>query len=196
MEKFYELPKLNYAYSGLAPAISEQQLFIHHQKHHRAYVSSANAILEKLEKARKDSLDIDMKQVLKDLSFQVGGHILHSLFWENIGPGAGGAPLGKIAESISSEFGSFERFKKEFSQAALSVEGSGWACLVFCDKTGRLLIMQLEKHNTNVYPGFRILMALDVFEHAYYLDYKNERARFVEAFWSIVDWDAVNMRLP
>jgi len=100
-----------------------------------------------------------------------------------------------LGKEIEKEFGSFERFKKEFSQAATSVEGSGWAALTFCRQTRRPIIMQVEKHNTNVYPGFRILMVLDVFEHAYYIDYKNDRAKFVEAFWSIVNWDKANERL-
>ena len=100
-----------------------------------------------------------------------------------------------MGDAIAKEFGSFERFKKEFTQAAVSVEGSGWAALTYCGQTNRPIIMQIEKHNTNVYPAFRILMVLDVFEHAYYIDYKNERAKFVEAFWNIVNWDGVNKRL-
>jgi len=196
MEKgFYALPKLNFSYGDLAPHISEEQLKIHYEKHHQAYVNGANAILQKLDKARSDGADIDMKATLKELSFQIGGHLLHSLFWGNLSPKGGGQPKGKLAEALEKEFGSFERFEKEFAQAAMSVEGSGWAALAFCMQTGRPIIMQVEKHNTNVYPMFRILMVVDVFEHAYYLDYKNDRAKFVENFWSIVDWNAVNKRL-
>ncbi len=123
--------------------------------------------------------------------------MLHSIFWGNLAPAGhgGGKPSGSLGDAIEKEFGSFERFKKEFTQAATSVEGSGWAALAFCRRTKRPIIMQIEKHNTNVYPMFRILMVLDVFEHAYYLDYKNDRAKFVEAFWNIVNWDAVNKRL-
>jgi len=195
--KFYELPKLPYGYKDLEPYISEEQLKIHHQKHHRSYVNGANAILEKLDNARKEGIDLDVKSTLKELSFNVGGHILHSLFWGNLAPtGKGdGEPAGEIAEAIEKEFGSFERFKKEFTQAALSVEGSGWATLTFCRQTRRLIIMQIEKHNTNVYPMFRILMVLDVFEHAYYIDYRNQRVKFIDAFWNIVNWDEVNRRL-
>jgi len=196
MEKgFYALPKLNFSYGDLAPHISEEQLKIHYEKHHQAYVNGANAILQKLDKARSDGADIDMKATLKELSFQIGGHLLHSLFWGNLSPKGGGQPKGRLAEALEKEFGSFERFKKEFTQAAMSVEGSGWAALTFCRQTGRPIIMQVEKHNFNVYPMFRILMVVDVFEHAYYLDYKNDRAKFVENFWSIVDWNAVNKRL-
>lgn len=196
-EKFYSLPKLPYDYKDLEPFMSEEQLRVHHTKHHQAYVNAANSILQKLDKAHKENLDIDVKAVLKELSWNIGGHILHSLFWENLAPSskAGGKPGGKLADVIEKEFGSFDRFKKEFSQAAVTVEGSGWAALTYCMQTGRPLIMQVEKHNTNVYPMFRILMVLDVFEHAYYIDYKNDRAKFVEGFWNIVNWDTVNKRL-
>ena len=196
-KKLYSLPELPYAYNALEPFISETQLKIHHDKHHAAYVNAANAILEKLDKARQAGTDVDMKATLKELSFQAGGHVLHSLFWRNLAPAAkaGKEPSGALADVLIKEFGSFERFKKEFSAAAASTEGSGWAALAWSDMTGRPLIMQIEKHNVNVYPTFRILMVLDVWEHAYYLDYKNERPKFVEAFWNIVNWDEVNQRL-
>jgi len=197
MNKKYSLPQLLYGYKDLAPQISEVQLTLHHQKHHQAYVNAANAILAKLDKARQEDTDLDMKATLKDLSWQIGGHILHSLFWENLAPaplGGAGAPTGKLAEAIVREFGSFERFKKEFTQAALSVEGSGWAALVFDAPTERLLIAQIEKHNNDLIASLPILLVLDVFEHAYYLDYKNERAKFIEAFWQIVNWDEIAKR--
>jgi len=195
--KFYVLPELPFGYRDLEPHISEKQLRIHHDKHHQGYVNGANAILQKLDKARKEGADMDTKSTLKTLSFNIGGHILHSLFWPNLAPAGkgGGKPGGALGDAIEEEFRSFERFKKEFSQAAVSVEGSGWAALSFCRQTNRPIIMQIEKHNTNVYPMFKILMVLDVWEHAYYLDYKNERAKFVDAFWSIVNWDKVDKRL-
>jgi len=195
--RFYALPKLPYEYKDLAPHISEEQLRIHHSKHHQAYVNGANAILERLDKARKDGVDIDVKATLKELSWNIGGHLLHSLFWGNLAPaekGGGGKPSGVLGNAIDKEFGSFERFKKEFTQAAVSVEGSGWAALTLCRQTRRPIIMQIEKHNTNVYPMFRIVMVLDVFEHAYYIDYKNDRAKFVDAFWNIVNWSEINKR--
>ena len=199
MEKsrFYSLPTLPYEYNALAPYISEEQLKLHHQKHHQAYVSGANAIYEKFDKARNENSDLDMKATLKELSFHIGGFKLHNLFFENLAPaktGGGGVPGGELATAINAEFGKFDRFKKEFTQTATSVEGSGWAVLTHCMKTNRLLIMQIEKHNVNLVPGFRILMALDVWEHAYYLDYRNDRAKFVESFWNIVNWDAVGQR--
>jgi len=177
--------------------MSEEQLRTHHTKHHQAYVNGANAIFQKLDKARKENADLDIKSTLKELSFNIGGHLLHSLFWDNLAPSGkgGGKPGGTLSRIIEIELGSFERFRKEFTQAAVSVEGSGWAALTLCKQTNRLLVMQIEKHNTNVYPTFEILMVLDVFEHAYYIDYKNERAKFVEAFWNIVNWNEVNKRL-
>ena len=196
-KKLYSLPELPYAYNALEPFISEAQLRLHHDKHHAAYVNGANAILDKLEKARQAGSDLDMKATLKELSFQAGGHVLHSLFWSNLAPAAKAAkePGSTLADVLKKEFGSFERFKKEFTTAAASTEGSGWAALAWCGMTGRPMIMQIEKHNVNVYPMFRILMVVDVWEHAYYLDYKNERAKFLEAFWNIVNWDEVNRRL-
>lgn len=223
MDKYYNLPDLAYDYKDLEPFISEEQLKLHHQKHHQAYVSAANALLDKLETARVENKEIDLKALLKELSFQVGGHTLHSLFWENLAPAdlsaqtltiigfsedkdreslppsRRGGQTNKIEnpfkDIIEAEFGTLERFKKEFSQAAVSVEGSGWAVLAVDDQTHRPIIMQVEKHNNFIYPGFEILMVLDVWEHAYYLDYKNERAKFIEAFWNIVDWSRVEKRL-
>ena len=199
MEKInkFTLPELPYDYNALAPYISEQQLKLHHDKHHQAYVNGANAIFEKLDKTRNENADADMKALLKELSFNIGGHLLHTTFWENMAPAGkgGGKPGGAVADMIDMGFGSFERFKKEFTMAATSTEGSGWAALAVHPCIGRPLIMQIEKHNVNVYPTFNILMVLDVWEHAYYLDYKNERLKFVEAFWNLVNWDKVNKNL-
>jgi Fe-Mn family superoxide dismutase len=196
-KKFYVLPQLTFNYGDLTPYISEEQLRIHHSIHHKAYVNGANALLQRLDEARKKDVELDIKSTLKALSWNIGGHLLHSLFWRNLMPPnkGGGKPGSTLSDVLEREFGSFERFKKEFTQAAVSVEGSGWAALSFCRQTGRPIIMQIEKHNTNVYPMFRILMVLDVFEHAYYIDYKNKRGKFVEAFWNIVNWDEVNKRL-
>jgi len=194
----YSLPDLPYGYGDLKPCISEEQLTIHHQKHHAAYVKGANAVFEKLEKARKENADLDMKAILKELSFHIGGHVLHSLFWQNLAPegkGGGGEPEGELAKLINGEFGSFERFKKEFTQAAVSIEGSGWAALALDGKTGRPVVMQIEKHNLNMYPNFKILIVLDFWEHAYYIDYKNEKAKFAEAFWNIINWKEAASRL-
>ncbi|MCL1978257.1 MAG: superoxide dismutase [Candidatus Bathyarchaeota archaeon] len=199
MEKVrtFTLPKLPYDYNALAPYMSEEQLKLHHDKHHQTYVNGANAAFEKLDKAHQENIDIDTKAVLKDLAFNVGGHLLHSIFWENLAPSGkgGGVPGGAIADIINEEFGSFKRFKKEFSAAAASTEGSGWAALAIHPCVGRPLIMQIEKHNVNVFPTFNVLMVMDVWEHAYYVDYQNQRPKYIEAFWNIVNWDQVNKNL-
>jgi Fe-Mn family superoxide dismutase len=195
--KLYSLPELPYKYFDLLPYISEEQLKIHHRKHHQGYVNGANAVLEKLDKARKENGEIDLKATLKELSFHIGGYSLHNRFWENLAPagkGGGGIPKGELALAIDAEFGKFERFKKEFTQTASSVEGSGWAILTYCQKTQRILFFQVEKHNVNIVPGFPVLLVLDVWEHAYYMDYKNDRGKFIEAFWNIVNWDFVSSR--
>ena len=193
--KTFSLPKLPYDYKALEPYLSELQLTLHHDKHHLAYVNGANAIFAKLDKARQENAEIDVKSTLKELSFHIGGHMLHTTFWNSMAPpgkGGGGKPEGLIAEALMKEFGSYERFKKEFSQAATSVEGSGWAVLAMHPCIDRLLIMQIEKHNVNVYPALRFLLVLDVWEHAYYVDYKNDRAKFVEGFWNVVNWGNAN----
>ncbi|MDD3857944.1 MAG: superoxide dismutase [Methanoculleus sp.] len=196
--KKYELPPLPYAADALEPHISREQLSLHHDKHHQAYVTGANANLEKLEKARQEGTELDMKALLKELSFNIGGHVLHTLFWPTMAPagkGGGGIPGGALADRIDREWGSFDRFKAEFTKAAASAEGSGWAALAYDAMTDRLMIMQIEKHNNNVYPTLDILMVLDVWEHAYYIDHKNNRGGFIDAFWNVVNWDAVNKRL-
>jgi len=195
-EKFYKLFDLPYAYDALAPYISEKQLKIHHLKHHAGYVSGVNTAFERLDKARSENAELDMKSTLKDLSFNVGGYLLHSLFWNNLVSvtNRDDKPNGELLNIIKDEFGSLERFQEEFTKTALSVEGSGWAALAYCKCTKRPLLMQIEKHNANIYPAFKMLLVLDMWEHAYYLDYKNDRAKYVEAFWNIVNWKKAGER--
>ena len=196
-EKFYKLFDLPYAYDALSPYISEDQLRLHHQKHHAGYVVGVNTAFEKMDKARKENVDLDMKSVLKDLSFNLGGYLLHSLFWNNLIPAKDRKekPSGELLDTINDEFGSFERFQKELVQTALSVEGSGWVALAYCKCTKRPLLMQIEKHNTNIYPAFKMLLVLDMWEHSYYLDYQNDRGKYIEAFWKIVNWEKVEERI-
>jgi Fe-Mn family superoxide dismutase len=193
----YSLPPLPYGYDALAPVISEELLRLHHDKHHAGYVNGANAVFTKLEKARAGDADVDMKALTKEFSFHFGGNLLHSHFWKNMAPSgkAGGKPGGKIGDEITKEFGSFERFKKEFTWAANSTEGSGWGALGFCKQTRRPVIVQIEKHNLNVLPAVTLLLVLDVWEHAYYMDYKNDRGKFVESWWNIVNWEDVDNRV-
>ena len=194
IQKFYTLPKLPYAYTDLEPFISSEQLITHHQKHHAYYVDGANKVFEKLENFKEGRIDLDMKAISKELSFYMGGHKLHSLFWNNMVPVNAKEIPSEILKTIEKEFGSFERFKKEFTQAAISIEGSGWMALIYDKNTNRLLLMQIEKHNLNIYPDFDILLVLDLWEHAYYIDYKNERNKFIEAFFNIINWEEVTKR--
>jgi Fe-Mn family superoxide dismutase len=196
--KTFSLPKLPYDYNALAPYISEEQLKIHHDKHHLAYVNGANALFTKMDEAKEGKTAFDVKAIAKELSFHIGGHMMHTIFWGNMAPagkGGGGQPGGEVADLINKQFGSFDMFKKNFSSTATSTEGSGWAALAVHPCIDRALVMQIEKHNVNVFPNFQIIMALDIWEHAYYIDYKNDRAKFVENFWNIVNWDQVNKNL-
>lgn len=192
----YLLPDLPYDYNALEPHISEEQLRFHHDKHHQAYVNGANALLEKIKTARQGNAELNIKATAREFSFNVSGHLLHSLFWENLQPvKKNSESKGAAQDLLVKEFGSFERFKTEFTKAAVTCEGSGWAALSFCPMLKKPIIMQIEKHNLYVIPSFSILLVLDVWEHAYYIDYKNERAKFVEAFWNIINWDKVNQRI-
>jgi Fe-Mn family superoxide dismutase len=198
MEK-YKLPDLLYGYKDLEPYMSKEVLTLHHDKHHAGYVNTANTLLDKIQDARKNNAELDHKSILKSLSFNVGGHILHEIFWKVMAPFESGKnkPGGEVLKAIEKEFGSWERFKTEFSETAKSVEGSGWAILAFHKEhgeNGALSIIQVEKHNVNFYPDQTILLCLDVWEHAYYLDYKNDRAKFVENWWNIVNWQEVEKR--
>jgi Fe-Mn family superoxide dismutase len=203
--KSFTLPKLPYDYNALAPYISEEQLKLHHDKHHQAYVNGANKLLANIDEAMKTGTQLDywitygyVKALAKELAFNVGGHMLHTTFWENMAPagkGGGGAPGGAVADLINDNFGNFDAFKKMFSATAISTEGSGWAALAMHPCIAKPFILQIEKHNVNLFPNFQIIMALDVWEHAYYVDYKNDRAKFVEAFWNVVNWDRVNKNL-
>lgn len=195
MKKF-ELPPLPYAYDALEPMISKQIMTLHHDKHHAAYVNGANAALEKLEKSRKGEMEIDVKAVLRDLTFNANGHILHSIFWSNMqNPAESNKPGGKIADLINKDFVSFDSFKKEFGTAAKTLEGSGWAILGYEPETKQLMVMQVEKHNLSHVANMKILLALDVWEHSFYLQYLNDKTKYVDNWFSIVNWDDVDKRL-
>ncbi len=194
MVKKYELPPLPYSYDALEPYISSRIMMLHHDRHHRAYVDGANKALEKLELAKKGE-DVDLKAVLRDLSFNVGGHILHSIFWPNMSPKGGGTPGGVLADYIDRDFGGFETFKKLFAKAAATVEGVGWGVLAYDPVRDALVLHQVEKHNLLQVQGHVPLLVLDVWEHAYYLQYENARGKYIEAWWNIVNWDNVSERL-
>ena len=189
--KQLQLSSLPYGYEALEPVISRQIMELHHDKHHLAYVNGANAVAQKLEKARKGELEINFREVMRDYSFNYNGAIMHDLFWKIMrAPQENNLPEGEIAGLIDKNFGNFEAFKKEFSQAAISVEGSGWAVL-WKDSENNLSVGQLEKHNLLALNDQKVILALDVWEHAYYLQYLNNRAEYVEKWWQLVNWTAV-----
>ena len=191
----YELPELPYAYDALEPHISEEIMTLHHDKHHATYVAGANAALEALEAERNGEANPDRLRALsKNLAFNLGGHTNHSIFWKNMAPNAGGNPTGEIAEAIDRDFGSFEAFKKQFSGVATGLQGSGWAVLGYDHIAGRLIIQQLTDQQGNVSVDFTPVLMLDMWEHAFYLQYKNVKADYVEAWWNVVNWDDVNER--
>jgi Fe-Mn family superoxide dismutase len=186
------LPVLPYAYEALEPIMSAETLRLHHDKHHQAYVDGANKIIGKLNSARTANEVLDMKALLKELSFHLGGHLLHNLFWKIMrAPQTDNRPSETFLAVIKENFGSWERFQAEFEQTATSVEGSGWAALMLCPSGSCLALSQIEKHNTNNFVGFTPLLAIDVWEHAYYVDHRNNRAQFVKNFWQIINWDEV-----
>ncbi len=185
------LPLLPYSYNALEPVISQKIMELHHDKHHAAYVNAGNIALEKLEKIRLGEMEGNLREVMRDFSFNYNGALLHSLFWQMMRPAQeNNAPDEKVRQAIDENFGSFDNFKKEFSGAATSVEGSGWAVL-WKDKEGRLMAGQLEKHNLLGLNDMVPILVLDVWEHAYYLDYLNDKASYVEKWWQVVNWDYV-----
>ena len=193
MEK-YTLPELPYDYAALEPHISGKIMELHHDKHHNTYVNGANAALEKLAAAREAGDLAAVNQYSKDLAFNLGGHTNHSVFWTNMGPDCGGEPGGELGAAISENFGSFEAFKKHFSAAATGLQGSGWAVLAWDSISSRLIIFQLFDQQGNVPVGVTPLLMLDMWEHAFYLDYQNVKADYVKAWWNVVNWENVAAR--
>ncbi|MEC0234689.1 Fe-Mn family superoxide dismutase [Paenibacillus kribbensis] len=190
----HRLPPLPYPYNALEPYIDEKTMRIHHDKHHLSYVNDLNKAEKKLEEARKTG-DFDLvKHWERELAFNGGGHYLHTLFWTIMSPQGGGKPSGPLAEQIKKDFGSFEAFKKHFSAAAEKVEGGGWAILVWSPRAGRLEILQSEKHQNLTQWESIPLLAIDVWEHAYYLKHQNERNKYIEDWWHVVNWPEVEAR--
>lgn len=190
----YELPPLPYAYDALEPHIDEQTMHLHHDIHHKGYVDGLNKALDQLAAARQSGDFGLVKHWEREAAFHGSGHFLHTVFWQNMGPGKGGEPQGALRQQIDRDFGSFEAFRKQFSAAAGAVEGSGWAMLVWEPNAAQLEVLTAEKHQNLTQWGVTPLLVLDVWEHAYYLKYQNKRAAYVEAFWSVVNWDDVAKR--
>lgn len=191
----HTLPNLPYAYNALEPYYDEQTVRIHHDMHHKAYVDGLNNAEAKLAEAREKNDYTLIKHWEREYAFQGAGAILHTMFWNNMKPSGGGNPIGQIADQINQDFGNFETFKKQFSAAAVSVEGSGWAVLCWNKAFGKLVVLQIEKHQNLTQWEVCPLLIVDVWEHAYYLKYQNKRAGWVEAWWNLINWDDVNTRL-
>jgi superoxide dismutase, Fe-Mn family len=190
----YTLPDLPYDYGALEPHYSAEILELHHDKHHAAYVKGANAALDKLGEARETGEFDTINQLQKNLAFNLSGHVLHSLFWQNMSPDGGDKPDGDLAAAIDASFGSFEGFRGQLSEAALNVQGSGWGALTWEPLGQRLIVEQVYDHQSNVGQGAPPLLVLDMWEHAYYLQFKNVKADWVDAFWNIVNWPDVAAR--
>ena len=191
----YTLPDLSYDYAALEPHISAAIMELHHSKHHAAYVAGANKALADLAAARESGDFANVNKLEKDLAFNLGGHTNHSIFWTNLSPDGGDKPVGETASAIDEHFGSFDKFQAHFTAAALGVQGSGWAGLFYDSIGGNVIIQQFFDQQSQFAAGTVPLLLLDVWEHAYYLDYKNVRADYVKAFWNIVNWDNVGTRL-
>jgi len=195
----YSLPPLPYDYNALEPHIDEQTMRIHHDKHHGAYVNNLNAAIEKhpdLQSRSAEDLLKSINSIPEDIRTAVrnngGGHVNHTMFWEIMGPGKGGAPSGAIADAINSTFGSFDAFKTQMNDAGAKRFGSGWAWLV--DVGGKLALESTANQDSPLMDGKRPIMGVDVWEHAYYLKYQNRRPDYLAAWWNVVNWDAVNKR--
>ncbi|WP_042374999.1 superoxide dismutase [Streptacidiphilus neutrinimicus] len=192
----YQLPDLPYDYSALERAMTGEILEPHHSKHHAAYVKGANDTLEQLAEARdKDALTpTGFVGLQKTLAFNLSGHVLHSLFWNNLSPDGGDRPDGDLGDAITEHFGSFETFQKQLTTATTAVQGSGWGVLAWEPLGRRLIVEQVYDHHGNVGQGTTPLLVFDAWEHAYYLQYKNVRPDYVTKLWSVVNWNDVATR--
>lgn len=190
----YELPPLPYEYNALEPYLDENTLRLHHDNHHAAYVKGLNTALEKLQEAREKGDYALIHFWERNLAFNGSGHILHSIFWTNLSPGGGGMPTGELSSQITRDFGNFESFRNQLSEAAAAVEGSGWAILGWVDEFQKLVILQVENHQKLTLWGITPLLVLDVWEHAYYLKYQNRRTEWITNWWKIINWEDVAKR--
>ena len=190
----YTLPDLPYDYSALEPHISAKIMELHHSKHHKAYVTNANDTIDKLIDARHRGDFSQVGPLQKKLAFNVSGHILHSIFWQNMKPKGGGEPSGELANAIKRDFGSFESFKKQLNATASTIMGSGWAALVYDPVIRRLGTTQIHDHQSDLTQGGIPLLVIDAWEHAYYLQYQNEKTKFFDAIWNLWNWDDVAAR--
>lgn len=190
----YVLPDLDYDYAALEPHVSSGIMELHHGKHHAAYVAGLNTVSDELASARAAGDLGALPGLERKLAFNLSGHVLHTLFWKNLSPDGGGEPDGDLAAAIADDFGGFDKLRAQMSAATVSVMGSGWGALCWEPLGGHLYVAQLYDHQDNIGPGSVPLLVIDAWEHAYYLQYQNRRADFVEAIWNVVDWGDVAAR--
>jgi Fe-Mn family superoxide dismutase len=190
----YSLPALPYAFNALEPHISATIMQLHHDKHHALYVKGANTAIEQLDDARAQGDFTRVAAVERALAFNLSGHILHSIFWTNLTPKGGGAPEGEFARAIARDFGTFDAFKHQLTEVAATIMGSGWGALIWEPLGGRLLTTQIYDHQSNLSQAGVPLMVIDAWEHAYYLQYKNEKKTYFEAIWNLWNWKDVSAR--
>jgi Fe-Mn family superoxide dismutase len=190
----YALPDLPYDYGALEPHISAKIMQLHHDKHHKTYVDGANQTLESLAEARDKSDFARIAALEHQLAFHVSGHVLHSIFWKNMSPNGGGEPTGALASAIDRDFGGFAKFKQQLTKAAATCMGSGWGALMFDTLSGRLITTQIHDHESQTVQGGLPLLVLDAWEHAWYLQYLNEKAKFFDAIWNVLNWKDVAER--
>ena len=183
----YTLPDLPYDYGALAPHISGEIMELHHSKHHRTYVTALNDVLDRLAAAREKGDFAAIVGLEKTLAFNLGGHLNHSIFWQNLAPDGGQLAL-RLAAAIDDQFGSFDAFQAHFTAAATTIQGSGWAVLARDPVAGRLHVFQLTDQQGNVPVGLTPVVMLDMWEHAFYLQYKNVKPDYVAAWWNVVNW--------
>ena len=195
MAEPYTLPDLSYDYGALEPHISGEIMQLHHSKHHAKYVSGANTALEQTAEARDSGQLASVNQLARNLAFNLSGHVNHCVFWQNMSPDGGDKPDGDLAAAVDEAFGSFDAFRAHFSAAASGVQGSAWAVLAWDPLGARLLVEQFYDHQGNMIIGSQPLLLLDVWEHAFYLQYRNAKDDYIKAFWNIVDWADVAQRL-
>ncbi|MET0467509.1 MAG: superoxide dismutase [Aeromicrobium sp.] len=184
----YTLPDLPYDYGALDPHISGKIMELHHSKHHAAYVAGINQALEQLEEARDKNAFGNINLLEKNLAFHLGGHINHSIFWKNLSPEGGDKPTGELAAAIDQDFGSYDAFRAQFEATALGLQGSGWAILTWDTLGQKLVVVQLFDQQNNIPATLIPITQLDMWEHAFYLDYLNVKGDYVKAWWNIVNW--------
>ena len=199
----HKLPKMPYAYDALEPHIDAETMEIHHTKHHQAYTNGLNDAWEGMSEENQDQgvikiladLDQVKPEIRQAINFHGGGYVNHEMFWKSMAPGAGGKPDGDVAKAIEKSFGSFDKFKEEFSNKTATIQGSGWGWLVYTPKSKNVEYKAMENQDNPVIEQYVPLLGLDVWEHAYYIKYQNKRPDYIAAWWNVVDWEEINSRL-